>query len=842
MKLSKKWSNIRDSSCESCKLGDTAQHVCLLGRGNLKADVVLIGEAPGFREDDIGKPFAGRSGKLLDEILIELGVNREDIYITNVVHCRPPDNRTPSNDEIKTCLPYLQAELDLIKPSLIIPMGNVPMKAIIKRSGITKYRGRSFDYSGDGWSAMVMPTFHPAGVLRNPGNLEYLAGDLEKGFEFVRGGTIHEDARWKIIRTIDEVSKVCDKVEKAGVAAFDLETNGTKEWRDGALICTIGISWKKGTGVCIPIFHSESPFSRSDIKVIYKLLRTRIFQNEDILKVGQNMKFDWRWLKWRAKIDLRGPIFDTMLAHYVLYINSRHDLDSLSLEYTNYGQYWKDVDELGIKKGNAFDIPLDKLGKYNATDCAALLDLYPIFDKELDKIPKLRRVFDTLIMPAVPLFVNMESRGMLIDTEQLEKLDKKFQKVLKNMYKDLMKFKGCKKFLKYMRKKKGEDFEINFNSAPQKSKLLFSRHGFNFPSLVKTKAGGDSTAEEVLVDLIFKEKCNPKVLTTLIEYGKVRTLHSTFVKGMWKHIGPDSRVRPNVKIHGTRTGRPSCTEPNIMNIPRVYVDTEEDFDSPLKAFIKTMFIAPPGYKIVEIDYSQAELRVKAHMANDKEMIRWFNDGEDVHLAVAKKMFRSEDISKAKRKRAKTINFGIIYCVGDLTLAKNLSSPKKGIFVDPAEAGTFKNEYFELFPKIEQSIHKLQRKAIKRGYSETLFGRRRYLPDLKSDKKWVREEAKRQSVNSPIQGTAADFTLMSLLISGGYIGGHRYIPEDVHFINTVYDSMLFEVPTGQVKNFVKMMKKIAENIPTKKYFGFKMKVPMITDAEAGKIWSELKEVK
>ena len=826
-------SKIRNANCKLCDLHKSAQTVCVMGNGDNKADLFLVGEAPGYREDELGKPFAGKSGKLLDAILQELDIDRSEVYISNVVHCKPPDNRTPTLTEIKTCVPYLEKELEYVKPKVIILLGNVALRGVTKRSGITKYRGTKLVYEGENFTADVFPTFHPAAILRNPGNMSYLVKDIERAVNFLRGESTEDEVNYEVLNTYSKIKEYVRLIKEKGFVTFDVETTGLNWWDKEKRLVTLGFSCEDNRGVVIPFEHPENPFSQLKMNTIVEHLRTTVFENRKIMKLAQNLKFDAKWTL-RYGMPLKGEVNDTMLAHYLLDENSRHGLDALSLEYTDYGEYWTDVLAL-VKQGRADEVPLAKLAKYNATDCVVTTKLWEIFSKRLKKRKRLQNMYDTLLMPLSSAMTNIEGNGMLVDVAFCDKLVGKFDIEILRLIKSLFSFKACRKYVKHRQTEDPKFDRINLNSPKQIAELLFTENGFNMKPIKETKSGAPSADEEVLIKLMGKKR-TAKFASQLLELRKVVYLNSHFAEGMDKFIGSDNRVHTNFKIHGTVTGRMSSSDPNLHNIPRA---KQGDYDTPLKMEIKKMFIAPPGKSLLQVDYSQAELRVMADFADERNMKRWFKEGRDIHLAVACKQLgkKPEDITDEERKAAKTINFAIIYCAGPSKLAEGLSSPAKGIFYTNAQSQEFMDEYFAMFPAIKQCMDDFKRRATEKGFVTTRFGRRRRLPNIQSDLIGVREEALRQSVNSPIQGTAADyanFAIVRLMDEG--------LPKGVRIVNTVHDSILFEVPEGLVKSFGAYVKHTCENLPTKKYFGFELLVPMKVDVEYGKNWGALKELK
>jgi DNA polymerase-1 len=306
-------------------------------------------------------------------------------------------------------------------------------------------------------------------------------------------------------------------------------------------------------------------------------------------------------------------------------------------------------------------------------------------------------------------------------------------------------------------------------------------------------------------------------------------------------MGSDEKVHTNYRGNGTKTGRLSSRDPNLQNIPR---PEPAEYDSPLKREVKTIYIPQNNYVYLFVDLSQAELRVMTHYSREETMLRWFNEGKDVHTYVGAEMmelpvpkFKKLSDFKAHRKRAKTVNFGIIYEVGKYTLAKNLSSPAEGIFYTPDQAQQFLDDYFQLFPAVKAFIDDQHRRAKEIGYVETLFGQRRRLPDINSSVVGIRKEAERQAVNSPIQGTAGQYTIFGMNYLMGYIDDNRRIPHDVHLVNQIHDELMFEVRSRSVEKVARIVKDVMENLPTKKYFKFELAVPIIAEVEmAEKNWA------
>lgn len=834
---------IRKRKCTGCDLHAYPQTVCLLGTGNLNAELAVIGEAPGNNEDRKGKPFVGRSGQLLMDVLNSLGFYRQDLFISNVVHCHPENNKTPTTKQINACVHYLQKELDVVKPKVILTLGNTALKAITKRSGVTKYAGRMLEYQGNGWKAKVIPSVHPAACLRNPKYDEMFVDALNRMAACVHGVIKKDKIRWKNLNTIAKVKKAIHAIQAKGSCAFDVETTSLYWWKDDFKLVTLGFSWCKGKGAVIPLYHDDSPYTSMQIRRILKLIDKGIFNNKKITKIAHNTKFDMNSLR-KYGVHTVGPIHDTILAHHVLNENARHDLDTLSLMYTNHGEYWKDVVALGLHQGKASEIPIKKLGKYNAIDCEVTWRLHHKFKKELKADYRLNRLYHKLYIPAIHSFSEIEWNGMLVDTVFLRKLQNKAEKEIQKRYDALMQFKQCRQY-QHMRRKVDKKFIVNFKSHQQvKDILFFEKCGFKYKIKDWYRDRDDfdkvSSKEEVLVDLSMRKR-HAEFPIALVEYRKVMKLYGTYIKGMWQWLDKDDYIHPNFKLHGTVTGRPSCSDPNLQNIPR---PDEGDYDSPLKHLIKKMFIAPKGYTLVELDYSQMELRVMAAESGDVRMIRWFKKGVDIHAATAAEVNskKLKDVTTDERYRSKRVNFGVIYLISGMGLAKQMSSPKKGIVYNADEGDTFIEQFFEKFPAVKAKMEQYKDMATANGFVVTLFGQKRRLPDIQSDSFGVQQSALRQAVNAPIQGTAVGFTILSMNIVTGNIGRKRHIPSHTKLVNMVHDSLLFYVPKEKAKGFCRRMILIMQKPPTLKYFEFILSVPLVVDAKSGRNWAKTKELK
>ncbi len=712
--------------------------------------------------------------------------------------------------------------------------------------------------------------------------------------------------RYKIITTHKEIQKLIDNCKKTGYCSFDFETTDVTFIDMKQYITIVGISFQIGSAFIIPLGHKESVFRR-DYGDILLWLSRELFENKDIVKIAWNMKYEEKWLT-RYGCGLKGRCFDGMLAKYSLNEERPNDLKSIGERFfPTSGGYEDEVKKIAAKEGWA-NVPLNILSKYCAQDADLTLRLTSFFERKLMYQPKLYNIFRNLLMPASHVLAESEYRGIDIDVPYLDKLIKEYAKKIEQNDIKLRAHKSVRRFEKAYRELKikklitavnieikelegsgkpnaqrlitGREEKIsrylagefttnkekkiiepiNFNSPGQMVDLLYgSRYGLGFPIIEYTKdeykrdTDRPSTAEDTLEKL--KQHDKDGFITQLLDHRGLSKLYSTYMVGMRTHVMPDDRIHGGFLLHGTVTARLSSRDPNLQNIPRG--DNED------AAKIKKMFIAPKGYSIMQVDYSQAELRVMAEAADEKSMIQWFNTGRDIHLASACKKY-SYDYDKAlkiysnekdpefklwkkRRKQAKTINFGIIYCQMANKLSQSLSEPAKdgkpAIIVSKEEAQQFLNEFNRDFPNVGKFIRDQKLKAYNQGYVESFFGRKRRLPNIYNENDGVRMEAERQAVNAPIQSTASDFALFSSIMVRDYYKRNQKFEWHLQQIFTVHDSLGYLIKTKYLKEAVPIIMNICSNPKTQKWFGFKMKkVSIAVDSEAGLNWKELHGIK
>lgn len=787
---------IRNPYCELCELNESADHVCLMGSGPRKARIMVVGEAPGAREDESHKAFVGQSGQLLRKTLKNAGIDPAECYITNVVKCRPPDNETPSRKQVRTCVDeYFIQEFDACEPSFVLLLGNSPLQGVLGKSGITKHRGTVASLG----QATVLATYHPAFILRSPGRRGEFEADIGRLAAMARGDTKEVQTRLKIVRTTKQLAWLIDKLRVAEEISYDIETTGLLEWAPDAEIVTISFTWQDGLSVVVPLAHEQSPFARG-WKQVLKHLKP-VLEREDAKYIAHNGKFDCRWL---AAFGVFVPqTFDTMLAAHMIDEDRLKGLKPLSQVLLGASAYDEDLDKANLKTE-----PLKQVAFYNGRDTDYTLRLYHVFREQLREEPRSARVFMKLMMPASNALTRIERIGLWVDRERLDRITihtrKQREAALQNLLEHVPAAKRA---------------SINFNSPPQVGQWLFGDLGLKPVELTKT--GNPSTAESSMLRLA-NEHPAPQML---LEYRKWTKYLNTYLEPWAEYADKQSRIHTNYKLYGTVTGRISSEKPNLQQVPR-------------DGIMRTVFGAPPGWQFVEADYSQVELRIAAMVANDPVLKRIFATGRDPHLETAVEMTRKrpEDVEKEERKKAKAVNFGFLYGMGFKRFVE-YARDNYGVIVSEPEAKEVRDAFFRKYPRLK-GWHDRQRRLAER-YERVVspIGRVRHLPNVRSGDREVAAEALRQAINSPVQSFASDLMLLSL------VRLTRLLPQSrARIVGTVHDALLFEVRDDVVPEMVENIRSVMEDTKTvKKLFGAEITVPIEVEISVGSHWGEGKVV-
>lgn len=582
-------------------------------------------------------------------------------------------------------------------------------------------------------------------------------------------------------------------LQQAPLFAFDTETTDLN-YLDARLV---GVSFaiEPGKAAYVPMGHDYlgAPM-QLDRDSVLEALRP-LLTSERILKLGQNLKYDAHVLANHG-IELKGIAHDTMLQSYVLNSTAtRHDLDSLALTYLGLKTTrYEEVAGKGAKQIPFQQVSLEQAVAYAAEDADITLRLHRVLWPKLLAEPKLKRVYLEIEMPLVPVLVRMERHGVLVDREALTALGKELKQ-------------RCAAIEEQVYCIAGETF--NLASPKQIQHILFEK--LDLPVLQKTPKGQPSTSEAVLQELA----ADYELPRLILEHRALSKLKSTYTDRLPQQIHPRTgRVHTSYHQAVTATGRLSSSEPNLQNIP---IRREEG------RRIRRAFIAPPGYRLVAADYSQIELRIMAHLSGDPNLLRAFAAGVDVHRATAAEVFNvaPDQVSPEQRRIAKTINFGLIYGMSAFGLANQLG-------VEQEEAQAYIARYFERYPGVYAYMQATKQSAYQLGYVETLFGRRLYVPELKSSNPQRRQYAERTAINAPMQGSAAD------IIKRAMIAVDRWILEAardrVKMIMQVHDELVFEVAEDYLEQAIVQIRAHMQEAAS-------LSVPLVVEIGVGTNWEE-----
>jgi DNA-directed DNA polymerase len=682
---------------------------------------------------------------------------------------------------------------------------------------------------------------------------------------------------------------------KTGIASVDFETNAEGIYNKTFKPTILSITFQVGSGVSIPLCHHE--YENPNWKRWLKYFGRKVVENPNVTKVGWNLKFDLQIFELYG-VYVRGTVLDGMLMKYLLNEEKPNDLKSMVRRYLpEHGDY---------EKAEKFDkIPWDKkplepLCKYGCQDTDYTLRLAMFFESKLIEIG-MYPLFRHLIMPASRVLQHAEKTGLYLDRKFNQELLESYKPKIEQATSNCLNLPRVKKFSrwlvqerisKYLASIESELENLDYNSPKDARKiasreqkisniragvfttkkeleltrevnlgstidlplLLYSEKGFKFPIIKYTKdkktnrdTDKPSTDEDTLVELrlTVKNPENPKAifLDNLLELRGLKKMYTTYIEGWHDKVQDDDRIHGQFKIIGTTSGRLSSSEPNLQQIPKTSVD----------ANIKKQLVAPHGKLYMALDYSQAELRIMAHLSGDETYLEAFAKGQDPHLAIAankygvsydeaNKAYSDEQhpdykLWKNRRKQAKQICFGIIYGIQKKLLAVKLSDPKAGIIVTPDEAQQQLNEFFQEHPKIKKFMINQEKVLVRHGYIKSLFGRKRRLPQVYSDNEQEAAYAVRLSVNMPCQSAASDMTLFASILNYWKMrqGILPYMPETC----TVHDAVYYLADPQDVNVWVVYnIWETCRNPDTKKYFGFEINdVSMSMDITIGRSMAE-----
>lgn len=598
---------------------------------------------------------------------------------------------------------------------------------------------------------------------------------------------------YEAILTNESLARWVDLLKKAPAFAFDTETDSLNNI--DARLVGLSFAIEPGKAAYIPLRHEylDAP-DQLPINDVLAALKP-ILEDKNILKIGQNLKFD-RGIMENEGIELNGIHFDTMLESYVLNsVSNRHDMDTLAEKHLNHKTTtFEEIAGKGKGQLTFNQIEVEQATLYAAEDADITLLLHQALYPQIEAIEPLKHVYRDIEMPLVPVLSRMERKGVLIDAQVLAAQSQEITQRLAEIEKETFALAGQ---------------EFNLSSPKQLQEILFDK--LQLPVIKKTPKGAPSTNEEVLEELAHSHEL-PRLI---LEHRGLAKLKSTYTDKLPLMVNSKTkRVHTSYHQAVTATGRLSSRDPNLQNIP---VRNEEG------RRIRQAFIAREGFKIVAADYSQIELRIMAHLSQDKGLLDAFAQGKDIHRATASEVFGIplEEVTSEQRRSAKAINFGLIYGMSAFGLSQQIG-------VERREAQRYMDLYFERYPGVLDYMERTRKQASEQGYVETLDGRRLYLPEINSKNAIRRKASEREAINAPMQGTAADIIKKAMIAVDNWICNE--CPADVHMIMQVHDELVFEVRESYLENANIMIHKLMES-------SMELAIPLKVEVGVGNNWDE-----
>ena len=600
--------------------------------------------------------------------------------------------------------------------------------------------------------------------------------------------------KYQTILKINQLEEWIKKIEEKGIVAVDTETSSLNPHE--ANLVGISLCSGPGTACYIPLEHITEKVLEK--KIVLKKLKN-ILQDKSIKKIGQNIKFDFIiLLRNEIKLD---PIEDTMLMSYALDAGKhRHNMDNLSETHLNHKPIsFKEVAGTGKKQISFDKVPIKLATQYAAEDADVTFRLYTFFRERLDK-EKLLKIYELFEKPMVNLLSQMEIEGIKINSSFLKELSKKFDNKIKKLEKEI--FSIAKR-------------EFNIGSPKQLGEILYNE--LKIATIKKTKKGGFATSAAVLEDLAFKGHKLPRIV---LDWRQLTKLKNTYTDALPEHLNAKTnRVHTSFLLAATTTGRLASSEPNLQNIP---IKTEDGKE------IRKAFIAERNHSLISADYNQIEMRILADIADVKELKKAFKNNEDVHSLTASQVFDIplNKIDKETRRRAKAINFGIIYGISQYGLAKQIS-------VSNSEAAEFLKSYFKKFPEIKDYMNATINFCRKSGYVNNIFGRRCYITGINDKNYNVRNFQERAAINAPIQGSAADIMRLAMIkITSEFEKNPNY---KTKMLLQIHDELVFETPQDELEKIVPIIKKNMLDASSSEHHQFT--IPLTVDINSGNNWGE-----
>lgn len=743
-------------TCTLCPLHRTCKTVQVRGRGFDRPKILIVGEAPGAEEDNVGQAFVGQSGKLLESTLQRLGC--PPWRVTNSVRCRPPENRKPSPAERKACLPYLEDEIAALDPELIVALGDTALQSLLEERGVMKLGGKVIEKSIAGKVRRVLVAAHPSYVMRVP---EYMP-TWESHLAVVRGAAreVLPNVRYRFLSSLEEIRSVLRRMRREcpKPVAFDFETTGLDPYK--CELRTVAVCNDEREAYCFEI----GPDKIAERVVLGDFLR-------DVPLIAHHSTFEWAWVLHHLKVPPR-IVGDTKAYARLVNENDTSSLKPLLLRHTDMGPYDAELD------GPVESASLSKLWRYNCADADGTLRMYHKYQTEE---PGLSELHARTVRHAGVLS-RMRDRGMLVDRTVLQRVLPEIEREADDVVKEC----GQLAVVKALISEQGAPF--NPNATKQVSRLLFDMLGLRATAFSK-KTKLPSTASLSLKRIASQHP----LVELLLKYRKKAQLLKNFLRPLDGLLDKHGVVHPDWNLYGTDTWRISCGAPNLQNLP----DPEKSDPR-----VRACFIPRPGHVFVQADYSQMELRVLAAVTEEPLFLDAFKRGIDIHTAAAAKLFNVpvQGVTELQRKRGKTLNFGCVYGISEYGLERQFEIPM-------ADGLKLLDSYWAAVPKVREWMDEQEDHVERHGYVTSPFGHRRNLPPppeilaRENPRLYSALDArrKRQGGNAPVQGAAGQITLDAMVLLEQALLSDSYIVAQIH------DAILCEAPVAQAQEVARILR-------------------------------------
>jgi uracil-DNA glycosylase family 4 len=861
----------------SCDIKDCPLTGCRVVpyEGQINAKVLAVGESPVAQEIRFGHPFyvEAPAGKKVRELSTLAGLDWRTFFIANSARCLIPKDKMSVKEITKTlkcCRPLLVRAIRRVEPKVIIVFGDIALQQVLGKKGIKKARGR-WHWSEE-FGCWVLPTYHPAFVLRQAAFGKLVVGDLKMVADFIKNNYKPVKNRETLTyKTVPSIRKLLDagKTQQFRIG-IDTETQGL-DWTDpNFLTISYSLSFKKGVGLNVVLFEEgtkkdhdftitwprsvggskkkvpitvyvkKAPHFEEKLNELMELLASRNFKkymtngNHDVHAFRELFK------RYRKKLPvINGYVMDIQAAVHLIDENI-YSLADLSLIQRNFTDFEGDYKgEFGSRYDKEDMLSVLKLAPedyrfYACADSDVTRRAGMTIRKWFKKHPRVANYFVRFTMPTLMTLMEMEENGALIDAEQLPKVEKEIQDLMTAEEKECLEL--VPNEIKYQHRNKG----LKLTRDALIRDILFGEDGFRLQVLKRTKGGEPSCDKDVRKLLLDKplRKAPREFLIHYNEWNELHTLLTRYIRGFEKNIKSDGRIHSKMSLAIAATGRVSSRNPNMMNNPKRSKSAKK---------IRKLIRAAPGYKLVSLDASQSELRWLAHVALEPEMIKIFkNRSMDIHTETGKMLVRNsgkrwrdldEKEVKEFRRRAKAVNFGLIYGMG-LHGFIRYAKIEYDLDLSEREGAAWIEAYFQKYKGVPVYHKKIVAACRQDGQVESPLGRVRRLPEIHSYDGALKAEAERQAMNHPIQEPSSSTCLMA----ANTMRKSKYSRKECKLILFIHDDLTFEVREDKVDHYAKKIKHAMENPPLKEEFGIDLRVPLVAEVKVGDNLAEMQELK